>query len=122
MRPAVIVARELLRCRLLESGRDAMLERVAELLDAACRGASPFCITPMSQVVVGGTPIPDTTARPLPGPLKNLSVPTSPEEQPEPLRTCHLSAVLLRATSPGATLVHRPLVDRTRGRLKKVGM
>ena len=35
MQAAVIVARELLWCRLLESGRDALLERVAELLDAA---------------------------------------------------------------------------------------
>ena len=48
MRAAVIVARELLRCRLLESGRDALLEWVAELLDAACRGAAPFCTLPTS--------------------------------------------------------------------------
>ena len=43
MRAALIVARELLRCRLMESGRDALLERVAELLDAAATGAPPFC-------------------------------------------------------------------------------
>ena len=34
MRVAFTVARELLRCRLMESSRDALLERVAELLDA----------------------------------------------------------------------------------------
>ena len=53
MQAAIIVARELLRCRLAEGGRDALLERVAELLDAACRGAAPFCTMPMPQVVPG---------------------------------------------------------------------
>ena len=43
MRAALTVARELLRCRLMESGRDTLLERVAELLDAAASGAPPFC-------------------------------------------------------------------------------
>ena len=75
----------------------------------------------MSQVVVGGTPIPDTTARPLPGPLESLSTLTSPAEQPTPLRTCHLRVGLLQATSLGAVLEYRPLADRTRGRLKKAG-
>ena len=42
MRAALTMARELLRCRLMESGRDALLERVAELLDAAAKGAPPF--------------------------------------------------------------------------------
>ena len=42
MRVALMVARELLRRRLMESGRDALLERVAELLDAAASGAPPF--------------------------------------------------------------------------------
>ena len=44
MRAALIRARELLQCGLAESGRDALLERVAELLDAAASGAPPFCI------------------------------------------------------------------------------
>ena len=48
MRAAVIVARELLWCRLLESDCDALLERVAELLDAACREAALFCSLPTS--------------------------------------------------------------------------
>ena len=43
MRAALTVVRELLRCRLMESGRDALLECVAELLDAAASGAPPFC-------------------------------------------------------------------------------
>ena len=43
MSAALTVARELLRCRLMESGRDALLERVAELLDAAATGVPPFC-------------------------------------------------------------------------------
>ena len=40
---ALTVAQELLRCRLMESGRDALLERVAELLDTVAMGAPPFC-------------------------------------------------------------------------------
>ena len=51
MRAELIVARELLRCRLAKSGRDALLERVAELLDAACRGTPPFCSLTTPQVV-----------------------------------------------------------------------
>ena len=43
MRVVLTMARELLRCRLMESGRDAMLERVAELLDVVASGAPPFC-------------------------------------------------------------------------------
>ena len=35
MRAALTVARELLRCWLMESGCDTLLECVAELLDAA---------------------------------------------------------------------------------------
>ena len=37
-----MVARELLQCRLLEGGRDVLLERVAELLGFAASGAHPF--------------------------------------------------------------------------------
>mgnify|MGYP006973733124 CR=1 FL=1 len=44
MRAALVVAREMLRCRLMESGCDVLLERVAELLDAAALGAPPFCV------------------------------------------------------------------------------
>ena len=51
MRVAHIVARELLWCRLMEIGRDALLERVAELLEAACRGTPPFCSMATPQVV-----------------------------------------------------------------------
>ena len=51
MRAALNVARELLWCRLAESGHDALLERVAELLDAASRGTPPFCSLPAPQVV-----------------------------------------------------------------------
>ena len=50
---AVMVVRELLRCRLLESSHDTLLERVAKLMYATCRGASPFCTLPMKQAVVG---------------------------------------------------------------------
>ena len=53
MRAAVIMAREPLRCRLLESGRGALLEQVTELLDASCRWAALFCTLPMSQAMVG---------------------------------------------------------------------
>src|SRR4051812_2924539 len=53
MRAALTVARELLRCRLMESGREALLERVAELLDAVASGAPPFCfqLAPRASVV-----------------------------------------------------------------------
>ena len=53
MRAALTVARELLRCRLLESGRDALLERVAELLDAAALGAPPLCYRLSPQATAG---------------------------------------------------------------------
>ena len=53
MRSALTVARELLRCRLMESGRDALLERVAELLDVAASGAPPFCYRLPSQAIAG---------------------------------------------------------------------
>ena len=43
MRAALTVARELLRCGLMESGRDTLLERVPEMLDVAASGAPPFC-------------------------------------------------------------------------------
>ena len=49
MRAALTVARGLLRCRLMESGHDTLLERVAELLDAAASGAPPFCYLLPSQ-------------------------------------------------------------------------
>src|SRR4051812_14691820 len=41
---ALMVARELLQCRLLEGGHDVLLERVAELLSFAASGAHPFCV------------------------------------------------------------------------------
>jgi len=53
MRAALTVARELLRCRLMESGRDTLLERVAELLDAAASGAPPFCYRLPPQATAG---------------------------------------------------------------------
>ena len=53
MRAALRVARELLRCRLMKSGRDALLERVAELPDAAASGAPPFCYLLPSQATTG---------------------------------------------------------------------
>ena len=53
MRAALTVARELLRCRMMESGRDTLLERVAELLDAAASGAPPFCYRLPPQATAG---------------------------------------------------------------------
>ena len=53
MRAALTVARELLRCRLMESGRDTLLERVAELLDVAASGAPPFCYRLPPQATAG---------------------------------------------------------------------
>ena len=53
MRATLTVARELLRCRLMESGRDALLERVAELLDAAASRAPPFCYLLPSEAATG---------------------------------------------------------------------
>ena len=47
------VARELLQCRLLEGGRDMLLERVAELLDAVASGAPPFCVQLPPQIQGG---------------------------------------------------------------------
>ena len=53
MRVALTVAQELLRCRLMESGWDALLECVAELLDAAAMGAPPFCYQLTPQAAAG---------------------------------------------------------------------
>ena len=53
MKVALTVARELLRCRLQESGHDVLLERVAELLDAAASGAPPFCVQLPPQALGG---------------------------------------------------------------------
>ena len=50
---SLMVARELLRCRLKEGGRDTLLERVAELLDAAASGAPPFCYLLPSRAATG---------------------------------------------------------------------
>ena len=67
MRAALTVARELLRCRLMESGRDTLLEHVAELLDAAASGAPPFCyrLPPQATARPRGEPhhvrVPSTT-------------------------------------------------------------
>ena len=55
MRAALLVARELLRCRLLDTGHDALLLRVAELLDAAATGAEPFCFR-ITSPETGGRP------------------------------------------------------------------
>ena len=58
MRATLTVEWELLRCRLMESGRNALLERVAELLDAATTGAPPFCyqLTPQAAAGSHGRP------------------------------------------------------------------
>ena len=52
-RAALTVAQELLQCRLLEGGRDVLLERVAELLGFAASGAHPFCTQLPSQAQGG---------------------------------------------------------------------
>ena len=69
MRAALTVARELLRCRLMESGRDALLERVAELLDAAASGALPFCSLLTPQAASGSHGGPRRTRVPTGTPL-----------------------------------------------------
>lgn len=53
MRAALTVAWELLRCRLMERDRDELLERVAELLDAAATGAPPFYYQLTPQATAG---------------------------------------------------------------------
>ena len=62
-RAALMVARELLQCRLMEGGRDVPLERVAELLGFVALGAHPFCtqLPPQAQGSTRGGP---THARP----------------------------------------------------------
>ena len=65
MRAAFIVARELLRCRLAEGAHDALLEWVTELLDVACKGATPFCTLPTSRAVPGACASPRHACAPL---------------------------------------------------------
>lgn len=50
---ALVVARELLRCKVAEGGRDALLSCVNELLDAACEGVAPFRIRLTSRTPPG---------------------------------------------------------------------
>ena len=59
MKAVLTVARELLRCRLQESGHDVLLERVTEFLDAAASGAPPFCVQlpPQAPGISHGGPI-----------------------------------------------------------------
>ena len=59
MKAVLTVVRELLRCRLQESGHDVLLERVAKLLDAAASGAPLFCVQLPPQALGGsrGGPI-----------------------------------------------------------------
>ena len=52
-RAALTVARELLQCRLMEGGRDVLLEQVAQLLGFAASGAHPFCTQLPSQAQGG---------------------------------------------------------------------
>ena len=75
MRAALTVARELLRCRLMESGWDALLERVAELLDAAASGAPPFCdqLPPEATTGSHGGPRRDHAPSGVPGGFVNTS-------------------------------------------------
>ena len=75
MRAELTVARELVRCRLMESGRDALLERVAELLDAAASGAPPFCHQLPPQATTGshGGPRRDHAPSGVPGGFVNTS-------------------------------------------------
>ena len=64
-----MVARELLQCRLLEGGRDVLLERVAELLGFAASGAHPFC-TQLASQAQGGPRVPaGSKATPTPAKL-----------------------------------------------------
>jgi hypothetical protein len=65
MRAALLVARELLRCRLAESGHDALLGRVVELLDAACVGTEPFLTPPVSRTPPGACAHPHCICSPL---------------------------------------------------------
>ena len=75
MRAALTVARELLRCRLMESSRDALLERVAELLDAAASGAPPFChqLPPQANTGSHGGPRRNHAPSGVPGGFVNTS-------------------------------------------------
>ena len=63
------VAQELLRCRLLESGHDVLLERVAELLDAAASGSPPFCVQLPPQI----------QGVPYNGPIRTHATPSGPQ-------------------------------------------
>lgn len=53
MRAALVVAHELLHCRLAEGGGDALLSHVSELLDAAYGGTMPFRIMSASRTPQG---------------------------------------------------------------------
>lgn len=85
---ALTIARELLRCRLLEGGHDVLLERVAELLATAASGAPPFCVHLPPQIQggpYGGTMRAHATPSGLQGLLNaNPSISTGRQVVPAP--------------------------------------
>lgn len=66
-REALIMVWELLRCRLAEGGHEALLERVAKLIYAACEGAAPICTLSTSQAMSGALAGPHNTRMPFLG-------------------------------------------------------
>ena len=110
MKAALTVARELLRCRLQESGHDVLLERVAELLDAAASGAPPFCIQLPPQAP-GGSCCGPIRAHAPPGAPQgfiNTSLAISTGRQAAPAPPLASEGTRITAYGPGGPPPYRP--------------
>ena len=103
MKVALTVARELLWCRLQESGHNMLLERVAELLDAAASGVPPFCVQLPHQAPGGshGGPIRARAPSGVPQGFINTSLAIRVGRQAVPAPPLASEGMRVAAYSPG---------------------
>ena len=110
MKVALTVVRELLWCRLQESGHDVLLERVAELLDAAASGAPAFCVQLPPQAPGGshGGPIHAHAPSGVPQGFNNTSLAVSAGRQAAPALPLVSEGMHIAAYDPGEPTPYHP--------------
>ena len=117
MRAALTVARELLQCQLMESGQDALLERVAELLDAAASGAPPFCdqLPPEATTGSHGGPRCNHAPSGVPGGFVNTSTAGAARGSAAPMPPAATESTSIASHGPSGMPLYHPQ-DATLGR------
>ena len=110
MRAALTVATELLRCWLMESGWDALLERVVELLDAAASGAPHFCYRLSPQATAGphDRPHHNRTLSATPGGFINTSTASSVGGSAAPMPPATSTGASVATHGPSQMPRYRP--------------